>query len=54
MGRKLGPYLPFFGGSWAPSNTMLFGPRPTSMLSGILMQPAVGVTTDMGRKLGGF
>ena len=42
MGRKEGrAAVPFAGGSFAPSNTMWPGPRPTSIPSGILIRPAV-------------
>jgi len=42
MGRKLrGCCARFCGGSWSSSNTMSPGPRPTSVPSGILIQPAV-------------
>jgi len=38
MGRKVvGCCAPFRGGSWAPSNTMSPGLRPTSVPSGILI-----------------
>ena len=41
MGRKLG-LCPFLGkGAGSPSNTMSHGLRPTSILGGILIQPAV-------------
>jgi len=52
MGRKLGGCVPFFGGAASPSNTMLPGPRPTSVPSGILIHPAIW-PQYMGRKLGG-
>ena len=42
MGQKLGVVPLFREGSWAPSNTMLPGPRPTSVPSGILIHPAFG------------
>jgi len=41
MGRKLGA-VPFLGGgSWAPTNTMWPGPRPTTVPSFILIHPNV-------------
>jgi len=41
MGRKLGA-VSFFGGeAGSPSNTMWPGPRPTSVPSGILINPTV-------------
>jgi len=54
MARKLGALLfPFLGeGTGSPSNTMWPGPRPTSVLSGILMHPTVWPQYT-GRKLGG-
>jgi len=42
MGRKLGAAVYFWGeGAGSPSNTMWPGPRPTSVLSGILIPPTV-------------
>jgi len=41
MGRILGGAVPLLGGSWAQCNTMSHGLRPTSLLSGILIHPAV-------------
>jgi len=42
MGRKLAGSAPFLGrGGGSPSNTMSLGPRPTSILSGILIHPAI-------------
>jgi len=42
MGRKWQPAVPPpFWGSWIPTNTMLPGPRPTSVPSGILIHPTV-------------
>jgi len=40
-GRKVGSAVPLLGGAGSPSNTMLSGPRPTSLPSGILIHPAV-------------
>jgi len=40
MGRKLGA-MPLWGGAGSPSNTVLHGPRSTSLPSGILIHPAV-------------
>jgi len=40
MGRKLGA-VPLLGAAGSPSNTMSPGPRSTSVLSGILIHPAV-------------
>jgi len=40
MGWKLGA-VPLLGRSWAPSNTASHGPRPTFLLSDILIYPAV-------------
>ena len=39
MGRKVGVLCPFLGRAGSPSNTMKPGPRPTSVPSGILIQP---------------
>ena len=41
MGRKLGAVPLWGGGAGSPSNTMWPEPRPTSVPSGILMDPAV-------------
>jgi len=41
IGRKLGTVHPFLRQSWAPSNTMSSGTRPTSIPSGILIYPAL-------------
>ena len=42
MGRKLEGCASFLGtGAGSPSNRMSLGPRPTSLLSGILILPAV-------------
>jgi len=43
MGRKLGAVPLFFGGGGAgsPSNKMWRGPRPTSVPSGTLINPAI-------------
>ena len=42
MGRKAEGYcVPLRGRAWSPSNTMLPGPRPTSVPSGILIYPTV-------------
>jgi len=41
MGQKLGDCAPFLGGAGSLSNTMWPGPRPSSLLSGILIYPAV-------------
>ena len=43
MGQKIeGALSPFRGGAAvSPSNTMLLGSRPTSLLSGILVHPAI-------------
>ena len=43
MGRKFGGLRPLFGdrGAESPTNTKSPGPRPTSITSGILIQPAV-------------
>ena len=41
MGRKVGGTVPFRRGSWAPSNTVWPGSRPTSVPSGILIHLAV-------------
>jgi len=40
-GRKVGAAVPLSVGRWATSNTMLPGPRPTSIPSGILIHPTV-------------
>jgi len=47
VGRKLGAAVPLFGegGAGSPSNRMWPGPRPTSVLSGILIHPAFGHNT---------
>jgi len=40
MGRKVGAAVPLYvGGAGSPFNTMSTGPRPTSALSGILIDP---------------
>jgi len=42
MARKLGKgALPLFGEKGSPSNTMSLVPSPTSLLSGILIHPAI-------------
>jgi len=41
MGRKLGWLCPFGEGSWAPSNRMWPGSRPTCVTSCILIRPTV-------------
>jgi len=42
MGQKVGGLLcPFHGGAVSTSNTMSPGPRPTTVPSGILINPAV-------------
>ena len=41
MGRKVGAVVPLFGGrDGSPFNTVSPGPRPTSVPSDILIQPA--------------
>jgi len=42
MGRKVrGSYSPFHGGAGSPSNTAWLGPMPNSLLSDILIHPAL-------------
>jgi len=41
MGQNWGECCATFGGDESPSNTMLPGPRPTSVPSGILIHPAI-------------
>jgi len=41
MNRKVGGLCPFLGGAGSPSNTVWPGPRPTSVPSGILINPTV-------------
>jgi len=41
MGQKLGGYAPFLQGVGSPSNSVWPGPRPSSILSGVLIHPAV-------------
>jgi len=41
MGQKVGGAMPLLGVVGSPSNTMLSGPRPTSVPVGILIHPAV-------------
>jgi len=54
MFRNLGALSPFWGGGVGSlSNTKSPGPRPTSIPSGILINPAIW-PQHMGRKLGGL
>jgi len=43
----------FRGGAGSPSNTLLPGPRPTSVPSGILIHPAVWLQYTWAEKWGG-
>ena len=48
---KMCPFFGGGGGAGSPSNTMLSGPRPSSVPSGILIHPALGHTRH-GPKIG--
>ena len=53
MGQKGGAAVPLSrGGGWAPSNTMWSGLRPTSVPSGILINPAVWPQKTWAKKWG--
>ena len=55
MGRKEGAAVPFSGGgAGSPSNTMWRGPRSTSVLSGILIHPAVWSQQTWAENWGGL
>jgi len=52
MGQRVGAAVPPFSrGAESPSNTMLRGPRPTSLPSGILIYPALWPQQIWGRKV---
>ena len=54
MGRKVGGLLcPLFGGAGSLSNTMLPGPRPTSLPSGMLVHPAIWPQQTWAKNWGG-